>query len=337
MGIDANLVPLLREFSDRSSFAGTICTLGIQDLPEGAEQWAFFASLGFSSVETLDLPGTEGVDHAFDLNDPNLPPHLFGRFDAVLNGGTLEHVFHLPNALRSVTRMLRPGGYAIHVLPCNGWVDHGYYQISPALMFDYYSAAGFRILESALCSFELRHRHRWQITSVAPGDFGMGLAGSIDRGIHLYVFAAQRGATVVEGPTPLQSLYGEAEKPNQPRWFPPFLVEHGHIDESAPAVSIDLLGFDRETGHCWIAALPAFADVADTSVSPARSPLMLLEDQERLGPPHAGHAMIREIGRGAFSHWGQALYFSTSDNSDPQTNGRNYRAVIGPSLGLDLP
>jgi hypothetical protein len=34
--------------------------------------------------------------------------------------------------------------------------------------------------------------------------------------------------------------------------------------------------------------------------------------------------MIRNLGRGFFSHWGKQLYFSTSDNSDPRINGRNY-------------
>jgi len=35
--------------------------------------------------------------------------------------------------------------------------------------------------------------------------------------------------------------------------------------------------------------------------------------------------MIRQIGRGAYSHWRDDLYFSTSDGSDPRTNRRKYR------------
>ena len=39
------------------------------------------------------------------------------------------------------------------------------------------------------------------------------------------------------------------------------------------------------------------------------------------------HATIRATGRGAFSHWGPTLYFSSSDGTSPLENGRTYRAV----------
>jgi pectate lyase len=46
-----------------------------------------------------------------------------------------------------------------------------------------------------------------------------------------------------------------------------------------------------------------------------------------MGPAHSFHQEIRESGRGRFSHWGTDLLFSTSDNSDPNTNGRSYQAI----------
>ena len=33
------------------------------------------------------------------------------------------------------------------------------------------------------------------------------------------------------------------------------------------------------------------------------------------------------VGGGRFSHWGDQLYFSTSDGSDPRGNGRIYEVV----------
>ena len=38
--------------------------------------------------------------------------------------------------------------------------------------------------------------------------------------------------------------------------------------------------------------------------------------------------MIRNEGGGAFSHWNGSLYFSTSDHTDPTSNGREYVAMI---------
>jgi hypothetical protein len=58
--------------------------------------------------------------------------------------------------------------------------------------------------------------------------------------------------------------------------------------------------------------------------SVGRSTLELFENGRPLGPAHALHDQIRELGRGRFSHWGRLVYFSSSDDSDPRTNGRKY-------------
>ena len=81
-----------------------------------------------------------------------------------------------------------------------------------------------------------------------------------------------------------------------------------------------LEGFRKESGHCWLAQVPR----ALHSDKEACSPLRLFEDGVELGPAHCAHDEIRARGGGRFSHWGGALYFSTSDNSDPRSNGRRY-------------
>ncbi|MGB0583401.1 MAG: transglutaminase domain-containing protein, partial [Limisphaerales bacterium] len=58
------------------------------------------------------------------------------------------------------------------------------------------------------------------------------------------------------------------------------------------------------------------------------SKCLLLEDGRPLPVPRALHATIRGVGKGSYSHWtAGSLYFSTSDNSDPRTNGRKYSLV----------
>jgi hypothetical protein len=59
-----------------------------------------------------------------------------------------------------------------------------------------------------------------------------------------------------------------------------------------------------------------------------RTRLLLYEDGKLLGPPHSAHVDIMEHGLGRWSHWGaRSIQFSSSDNSDPRTNGRQYRIV----------
>lgn len=79
-----------------------------------------------------------------------------------------------------------------------------------------------------------------------------------------------------------------------------------------------------ERGHCYIYHLPQAVDLADDEDHPLRSPLQLSEASSPLGPAHTLHDFIRARGQGGFSHWGNRLYFSTSDNSDPRHNGRLY-------------
>lgn len=59
------------------------------------------------------------------------------------------------------------------------------------------------------------------------------------------------------------------------------------------------------------------------------SSLQVTEAGRPLGPGDAPHIEIRAAGGGAFSHWGNTLYFSTTDQSDPRSNGQFY-AVSAP-------
>lgn len=84
--------------------------------------------------------------------------------------------------------------------------------------------------------------------------------------------------------------------------------------------------FQHFGGNAWIArAIPGA--MSDDSHHPDRSVLQLYENGQPLGPPHSLHANIAKLGHGRYSHWGASIVFSTSDDGDPNTNGRVYRAV----------
>jgi len=83
--------------------------------------------------------------------------------------------------------------------------------------------------------------------------------------------------------------------------------------------------FRPDGGEGWIADLPSeLWNETDSNEAPYRSRLRLLEEQRELGPPHAVHATIQDAGEGRYSFWTNVIYFSTSDGSDPNTNGRPY-------------
>jgi predicted dehydrogenase len=90
--------------------------------------------------------------------------------------------------------------------------------------------------------------------------------------------------------------------------------------------------FRPDGGAAWIADLPPeLWPETDNNEAPYRSWLRLLEDDRELGPAHAIHVKIQEAGDGRYSFWIDVVYFSTSDGSDPNGNGRTYSVVRAPS------
>ncbi len=108
-----------------------------------------FGCLGLN-VKSLDASDYEGADFIHDLNIPDLPEELISKFDMIFDGGTIEHVFHIPNVLKNIYAMLKVGGIIIHCSPSNNYIDHGFYQFSPTFFMDYYTSNHFEILE---CNF----------------------------------------------------------------------------------------------------------------------------------------------------------------------------------------
>jgi hypothetical protein len=76
-------------------------------------------------------------------------------------------------------------------------------------------------------------------------------------------------------------------------------------------------------------SIEALNGLADTLEDNQRSPVLIYENNRPLGPAHSLHADISNLGRGRYSHWkGEGVRFSTSDNSDPNTNDRYYWIVV---------
>ena len=88
-------------------------------------------------------------------------------------------------------------------------------------------------------------------------------------------------------------------------------------------------------GFVNVARMPDCFRASADDETDGRSPLLLLEDGKLLGPGHYPFTLVRDSGRGTFSHFRERLWFSTSDNSDPRTNGRKYEVLLG-SQRLEL-
>jgi SAM-dependent methyltransferase len=103
-------------------------------LPEPYADSFFTGLLGAASLTSLDASAFEGASMIHDLNR-RIPEPAEQTFDAVIDSGTLEHVFHFPVALANCMRLLRTGGRLWVFTNANNFMGHGFYQFSPELFY----------------------------------------------------------------------------------------------------------------------------------------------------------------------------------------------------------
>ncbi|MDB5579945.1 MAG: uncharacterized protein JWR80_5121 [Bradyrhizobium sp.] len=103
-------------------------------------------------------------------------------------------------------------------------------------------------------------------------------------------------------------------------WWPAACSGPDRIDLKKP--------FQNSSGFAYVAPTPQFSSVSNNMQQLTRSPLKLCENGTPIGPPHIALAEIASDGRGRFVHWGDNVFFSASDSSNPNTNGRSYS--VGP-------
>ncbi|HAV63651.1 MAG TPA: hypothetical protein DCY13_14950, partial [Verrucomicrobiales bacterium] len=96
----------------------------------GAFAEPFFRALGATAVHSLDATAYEGAERIHDLNQP-IPSDWHGQYEAVFDGGSLEHVFQYPRALLNCLQLVKPGGHLLAYTPANNYCGHGFYQFSP--------------------------------------------------------------------------------------------------------------------------------------------------------------------------------------------------------------
>jgi hypothetical protein len=100
--------------------------------------------------------------------------------------------------------------------------------------------------------------------------------------------------------------------------------------ENPKGTLLRLGGFTKlGPGFSYLSRVQRPRDLADSPAEPQRSPVIVFEDRKPLGPAHSSSEDIEKIGLGRFLHLKDFGYvLSTSDNSDPNTNGRSYWVVL---------
>jgi hypothetical protein len=128
---------------DVRAFVPALSAIGVpkDDIPpfqKGDYGDLLFNLLGAKEVLSLDSSDYEGATYICDLNEP-CPATLLNKFSTVFDGGALEHVFNLPQALKNCMQMVSVGGHFVQVTTANNYMGHGFWQLSPEAIYRTFS------------------------------------------------------------------------------------------------------------------------------------------------------------------------------------------------------
>lgn len=173
---------------------------------------AFFEqALGCGRVDSIDVSLYEGATIAHDMNFP-LPTSMDASFDAVIDSGTLEHVFNFPVAIRNCMRLVKPGGRLFVMTVANNHCGHGFYQFSPELFFRLFDRSrGFSVqrlllVEHPFPGIELSRRQVcYEVQDPDRMRYRVGLVSNSP--IYMLVEARRECAELPEELFPQQSDY----------------------------------------------------------------------------------------------------------------------------------
>lgn len=90
--------------------------------------------LGAEVADSFDFSDYEQASYVHDFNTPISDQHK-NKYTLVIDGGSLEHIFNFPVAMKNCMEMTMTNGHFISITPSNNNFGHGFYQFSPELFY----------------------------------------------------------------------------------------------------------------------------------------------------------------------------------------------------------
>ena len=107
---------------------------GISDIYKDNYADVFFEKLGATRVDSFDNSDYEHATCVHDMNNP-INPEYHEKYSMLYDGGSLEHVFNFPVAIKNCMEMVEVGAHFITAPPTNGYMGPGFYQFRQDLYF----------------------------------------------------------------------------------------------------------------------------------------------------------------------------------------------------------
>lgn len=170
----------------------------------GMDGSAFLRWQGAKSVDEFDASPYEGAKIVHDMNKPIGDEHK-GKYNILFEGGSLEHIFDIRQALQNISDMLAIDGLFLASTCANNLLGHGFYQFSPELFYRYLCPEnGWDSTVVLLVEHQAEPPVFWQVSD--PKELGTRI--EIQNNEQLYIQVISRKARHVDAVvTPQQSDY----------------------------------------------------------------------------------------------------------------------------------
>jgi len=167
----------------------------------------FLRLLGAEDIASFDASEYEGATYVHDMNQ-SIPDSHKHKYSVVIDGGTLEHVFNFPVAIKNCMEMVEVNGYYLGITPANNFMGHGFYQFSPELYYRIFSPANGFITEQVFI-FEDTPNTQW-VKLTDPDVLGKRVEMVNSKPAYLLVQARKIADRDIFSACPQQSDYASA-------------------------------------------------------------------------------------------------------------------------------
>ena len=123
---------------------------------------ALFQNMGYTVTDSIDNSAYENATIIHNLNLPlSVQENQPSRYNYVLDGGTIEHIFNCPQVCENIINMMEVGGIYCSVTVNNNFSGHGIYQFSPEFFLSAFTPKyGMEVLELYLAEVNA-DREQW--------------------------------------------------------------------------------------------------------------------------------------------------------------------------------
>lgn len=112
-----------------------------------------FSCLGANRVDSVDNSDYESSTMIWDMNRP-IPKEWHEKYDFVYDGGSIEHVFNVPQVVANYMNLVKVGGHIAIVTMANNFCGHGFYQFSPEFFYRAFAPEnGFNVERLAMYEY----------------------------------------------------------------------------------------------------------------------------------------------------------------------------------------